>query len=70
MLVSAMTAVLDESIGNVTKALAARGMLNNSVIVFSTDNGGPAHGFSDNFANNWPLRCVTRNLRLQYKYFV
>ena len=56
MLVSAMTAVLDDSIGNVTKALAARGMLNNSVIVFSTDNGGPSHGFSMNFANNWPLR--------------
>lgn len=59
---AAMTAVLDESIGNVTKALAARDMLNNSIIVFSTDNGGPSHGFSMNFANNWPLRGVKETL--------
>ena len=51
-----MMSALDDSIGNVTKALDARGMLNNTVIVFSSDNGGPAHGFDMNYANNWPLR--------------
>lgn len=52
----AMLSALDDSVGNITKALFNRGMLNNTIIVFSTDNGGPANGFDMNDANNWPLR--------------
>ncbi|KAK2184850.1 hypothetical protein NP493_250g02010 [Ridgeia piscesae] len=59
---AAMMSALDDSIGNITKALDIRGMLNNSVIVFSSDNGGPAHGFDMNYANNWPLRGVKATL--------
>ena len=51
-----MTAVLDESIGNVTKTLHEKGILENSVIIFTTDNGGPADGFDANWACNIPLR--------------
>ena len=51
-----MASVLDSSIGNVTKLLHQRGMLDNSIIVFTTDNGGPAAGFDMNHASNWPLR--------------
>ena len=51
-----MMSALDDSIGNITKALSARGMLENTVIAFSTDNGGPAAGFDYNMACNWPLR--------------
>ena len=36
--------------------LKARGMYDNSVIVFSTDNGGPANGVNLNTACNYPLR--------------
>jgi len=51
-----MLSALDDSIGNVTQALYHRGMLNNTVIIFSTDNGGPADGYNRNDASNWPLR--------------
>jgi len=55
---TAMLSALDDSVGNVTRALHQRGMLNNTIIIFSTDNGGPADGFNFNDASNWPLRCV------------
>ena len=42
----------------VLDALKARGLYDNSVIVFSTDNGGPAAGFDMNSACNFPLRGV------------
>jgi len=53
-----MVSALDDAIGNVTAALSAKGLLDNSVIIFSTDNGGPANGFDMNHACNWPLRLV------------
>ena len=51
-----MVSALDDSVGNVTKALNEAGLLENTIIVFSTDNGGPAAGFSLNHASNTPLR--------------
>jgi hypothetical protein len=36
-----MLSCLDEGIGNVTAALEAAGMLNNTLVVFVADNGGP-----------------------------
>ncbi|XP_037070399.1 arylsulfatase B-like isoform X2 [Pollicipes pollicipes] len=53
-----MLSKLDESVGQVTAALHETGMLDNSVIVFTTDNGGPAASFDFNAASNWPLRGV------------
>lgn len=53
---------LDESVGRVVEALRANQMLHNSVILFSTDNGGPAAGFNDNAASNWPLRGVKASI--------
>ncbi|PSN50831.1 Arylsulfatase B [Blattella germanica] len=53
---------LDESVGKVMEALQKVGMLQNSIVVFTTDNGGPAAGFNINAASNWPLRGVKNTL--------
>lgn len=53
---------LDQSIGLVVSALALKDMLKDSIIVFTTDNGGPAEGFNSNAASNWPLRGVKNTL--------
>ena len=47
-----MMAAMDDAVGNVTTALRARpDMYANSIVIFSTDNGGPGHD-----ASNVPLR--------------
>ena len=51
-----MLSAVDEGIGNVTAALAAKGMLNNTLIVFTSDNGGPTTTGDGIGARNWPLR--------------
>lgn len=51
-----MVSALDDSIGHVISVLDDSGMLNNSIIVFTTDNGGPANGYDGNAACNYPLR--------------
>ena len=33
-------------------------MLKNTIVLFTTDNGGPAAGFDQNAASNYPLRGV------------
>ncbi|XP_015768600.1 PREDICTED: arylsulfatase J-like [Acropora digitifera] len=53
---AAMDTALDQSVGKVLAALKAKGMYENSIIVFTTDNGGPANGVSRNTACNYPLR--------------
>ncbi|XP_070531573.1 arylsulfatase J-like [Ptychodera flava] len=48
-----MVSALDDGVGKVVQALKRNGMLENTLIVFSSDNGGPQH---DRFeGNNWPL---------------
>jgi len=59
-----MTWKLDESVGRVVRALQISGMLENSIIVFVSDNGAPsikAVGYQ-NWGSNYPLRgvCVNR----------
>ncbi|KAK6176801.1 hypothetical protein SNE40_015033 [Patella caerulea] len=49
-----MVSVLDEGVGNITQALKDAGMYDDTLIIFTADNGGELLG---NFANNWPLRA-------------
>ncbi|KAK4886995.1 hypothetical protein RN001_003266 [Aquatica leii] len=53
---------MDESVGKVVQVLQKNNMLKNSIIIFSSDNGGPANGFNLNAASNWPLRGVKNTL--------
>lgn len=55
-LVCAMVAALDDAVGNVTQALRDAGMYDDTVIVFTGDNGGDTHGDEGSESNNFPLR--------------
>ncbi|KAJ2950343.1 hypothetical protein O0L34_g8574 [Tuta absoluta] len=59
---AAVLSKLDESVGAVVSALQAAGLLRRSVVLFTSDNGGPAAGFNDNAASNYPLRGVKNTL--------
>ncbi len=55
-LVAAMASFLDDGVGNVTAALRAAGIFNDTTIIFTSDNGGPTHGDEQTESNNYPLR--------------
>lgn len=51
-----MVSFLDTAIANATRLLKSKGMYDNALIVFSSDNGGPIYAGGDGGANNFPLR--------------
>lgn len=59
-----MVHIMDQAVGNVTAALAAKQMADDTLIVFSADNGGVYH--SGQLGNNYPLRgtfgCASRSI--------
>ncbi|KAF4519334.1 hypothetical protein B566_EDAN008256, partial [Ephemera danica] len=56
-----MLTELDRSVGSVVQVLERRGMLENSIIIFTTDNGGCAAGYEESAASNWPLRGTKKS---------
>nr|CAD7396197.1 unnamed protein product [Timema poppensis] len=57
-LYAAMVCKLDESVGRVVEALRKSNMLDNSIIVFLSDNGAPTVGIHANKGSNYPLKGV------------
>ncbi|XP_071099626.1 arylsulfatase J-like [Haliotis cracherodii] len=51
-LYSAMVSAMDEAIGDITRSLKVEGLLKNSLVIFTSDNGGAPYAGG----NNWPLR--------------
>ncbi|XP_061377612.1 arylsulfatase B-like isoform X1 [Danaus plexippus] len=51
-----MVTHLDLSVGKVVKALADNGMLQNTIIIFASDNGAPTVGMFNNWGVNLPFR--------------
>ncbi|XP_077994401.1 arylsulfatase I-like [Glandiceps talaboti] len=61
-LLAGMIAAVDDSIGYLVQALKVNGMYNNSIIIVTTDNGGPVYPYDLNSASNWPLRGCKETL--------
>lgn len=51
-----MVDALDQSVGYIIEYLREAGMLENAIIVYSSDNGGLPTGPLFNRGSNWPLR--------------
>lgn len=51
-----MVDTLDQSVGVLVEALQKAKMLENSIVVFMSDNGGQPFGPHSNRGSNWPLR--------------
>lgn len=60
VLFSGVVTAMDESVGRMIKALGQSSMLENSIIVFISDNGAQTEGLLENYGSNYPLRGVMK----------
>jgi len=62
-IMNGMATVADEVLGNMTAEMRARGLWASTLLIHTSDNGGPAGLASSGHAgNNWPLRGGKTNL--------
>ena len=54
-----MISKLDEGVGKVVEAIKQKGILDNTIILFYSDNGAPSAGLFENSGSNYPLRGVS-----------
>jgi arylsulfatase B len=57
-----MVSKLDDSVGAVFEALDSKNMLQNTIVVFLSDNGAPTVGLFHNWGSNYPLRGIKDTL--------
>lgn len=55
-MVCAMASFLDDAVGNVTAALKAAGIWDDTLVIAVSDNGGPENGNEGTQSNNYPMR--------------
>ncbi|KAH0949269.1 hypothetical protein HN011_000644 [Eciton burchellii] len=53
---ASVVATLDKSVGRVVNALSGANLLENSIVVFLSDNGAQTEGYLQNYGSNYPLR--------------
>lgn len=58
---TAMVAYMDDMVNQIEKKLKEKGMWENTLLVFSSDNGGPTYRQGAPGANNYPLRGGKRS---------
>lgn len=57
-----MVSLLDKGVGEVMAALRQKNMLENSIVIFISDNGAKTFGIHANHGSNYPLRGVSITL--------
>lgn len=64
-----MVSKLDQSVGEVVTALRQKGMLENSIVLFMSDNGAPTVGIHSNRGSNYPMRGVGVKFNEEVNYW-
>lgn len=54
-----MVSMLDKSVGSVIAALREKHMLEDSIVIFMSDNGAAPEGVHANHGSNYPFRGVS-----------